>query len=340
MMKILKELCGAGGISGDEGKVRDIILSRIGGKAEYRVDSLGNVLAFKKGAKRPPKRVMFCAHMDEVGLIVTYIEDSGVLRFDAVGGIDPRVLPGAKVKVGAGGIDGVIGQKPVHLLKDEEKGAAPDIEQLYIDIGAKDKAGAEKYVKPGDSVVFEGGAELFGDGLIKGKALDDRAGCALLLDLMTADLPFDAYFAFTVQEEVGTRGAKAAAFSIEPDIALVVEATTAADVAGVERAKQVCRLKSGAVLSFMDKGTIYDKELYSLAFEIAREKGIGCQAKAAVAGGNDAAAIHSSRGGVRTLALSVPCRYIHSPVSVMAREDLESARALLFELAKRLPALK
>lgn len=340
MIEILKGLCSAGGISGDEGKVRELILSRISGKAECRVDALGNIIAFKRGAERAGKRVMFAAHMDEVGLIVTAIEESGVLRFSTVGSIDSRVIMGSGVKVGTGEVAGVIAQKPVHLLKENEKGTAPDTEQLYIDIGARDKADAERYVKLGDSVVFEGGFELFGDGLIKAKAFDDRAGCALLVNLIESDLPYDIYFVFTVQEEVGTRGAKAAAFSVGPDIAVVVETTTAADIAGVDKVKQVCRLKEGAAVSFMDKGTIYDRELYDLAFEAARERGIKCQPKAAVAGGNDAAAIHTSRGGVKTLTISVPCRYIHSPVSVAAKEDLEGAGELLKELAGRLAVLK
>lgn len=336
MIEILKKLCNAGGISGDEGSVRDIILSLISDKAECKVDALGNIIAFKKGARRPEKRVMLAAHMDEVGLIVTAIEESGMLRFSTVGGIDSRVIMGSRVKVGAGEIVGVIAQKPVHLLSEKEKGTAPEVEQLYIDIGAKDKADAEKYVSLGDSVVFEGEFETFGQGLIKAKALDDRAGCALLVDLIQRDLPYDVYFVFTVQEEVGTRGAKTAAFAVEPDIALVVETTTAADIAGVDKAKQVCRLKDGVAVSFMDRGTIYDRRLYDLCFQVAREKGIKCQPKAAVAGGNDAAAIHASRSGVRTLTVSLPCRYIHSPVSVIAGEDLDSATVLLRELVGRL----
>ena len=170
-------------------------------------------------------------------------------------------------------------------------------------------------------------------GRIRSRAIDDRAGCAILIDLMKKDLPYDCTFVFAVQEEVGLRGSKTAAFAAEPEAAIVVESTTAADIPGVEPEKQVCHVGKGPVLSFMDRATIYDREYFALAKKLAAEKGIPCQVKEAVAGGNDAGAIHVSRGGVRTAAVSLACRYLHSPVGMIAEEDFHHAEELIEAMA-------
>ena len=166
------------------------------------------------------------------------------------------------------------------------------------------------------------------------KAIDDRAGCAILLHLLEQDAPYDFTAAFLVQEEVGLRGAKAAAYTVDPDFALVLEATTAADIAGAEEDAKVCCLGGGPVVSFMDRSTIYDKELYRMAFSLAEKNGISCQTKSRIAGGNDSGAIHVSRGGVRTLAISLPCRYLHSPSCLADLNDLDACTALLPLLVK------
>lgn len=334
-LELLRRLCAARGISGSENEVRDLILEEIRPYAvSVKVSPLGNIIAFKKGAKRPKTRLMLNAHMDEVGMIVTHIMDSGLLKFDLVGGIDRRVLCGKAVTV-RDNVSGVIGAKPIHLLDGEEKEKSVPVRDLYIDIGAKDKEEAEQYVAPGDVVCFD---SIFDTthGMIKSRALDDRAGCAILIDMIQNDLEYDMIFVFAVQEEIGLRGSKTAAYSVEPQAAIVVESTTAADVAGVSKENQVCKVGDGAVVSFMDRHTIYDKEYYRMAFASAKKAGVKCQAKQAIAGGNDAGAIHISRSGVRTIAVSLPCRYLHSAVGMISQEDLHSAQKLIFELAGRI----
>ncbi len=333
--ELLQRLCTARGISGSEKQVRDIILNEIKTYANtVEVSPLGNIIAFKKGAKKPKTRLMLNAHMDEVGLIVTHITEDGLLKFAPVGGIDRRVLCGKPVTVG-NGVPGVIGAKPIHLLEDEEKEKSIPVKNLYIDIGAADREEAEQYVTPGDPVTFDSVFDA-SHGMIKSRALDDRAGCAILIEMMKRDLEYDMAFVFAVQEEIGLRGSRTAAFAVDPQAAIVVECTTAADVAGVEKERQVCRVGDGAVLSFMDRSTIYDKEYYKMAFEAAEKVGVKCQAKRAVAGGNDAGAIHVSRGGVRTVAVSLPCRYLHAPVGLIAQEDYYSAQKLVFKLAEKI----
>lgn len=333
MTDILRKLCLVNGISGRENEVREMILSEIEPYAQCTVDSMGNIIAFKKGKKSAVSKVMLAAHMDEVGFMVNYITENGFIKITPVGGIDQRVIYGRRVVIGKNKITGVIGAKPVHLLSGDESKKVPDFSEMYVDIGASSKEEAAKYVCLGDSVYFDSDIYTFGDGFIKGKAIDDRAGCAVLIDMIKHEQPYDLYFVFTVQEEVGTRGAKGAAFSVMPEKAIVVETTTAADIAGVGGEKRVCELGKGPVVSFMDRGTIYDNELYSLAFSIAKREGIPCQTKTLVAGGNDSAAIHVSGSGVKTVAVSLPCRYLHSPSCVIKENDYEDALKLIPILA-------
>lgn len=335
MLETLKTLCSLQGASGREDAVRDYLIERIGTHAEYEVDALGNLLVHKKGAQRAKKKVMLAAHMDEVALIITYITEDGYLKFSPVGGIDPRVLFGRSVFVGDQKLPGVIGAMPVHLLEKDDLKKIPDFEKLYIDIGASSADQAKEAVHLGDIAYFDSPFMPFGERRIKAKALDDRAGCAILSEMIESDLPFDLDFAFTVQEEVGLRGAGAAAFRLDPDYAIVVETTTAADIAGVQPHKRVCALGKGAVVSFMDKSTLYDRRLYDFAFSLAERKNIRCQTKTLVAGGNDAGAIHKSRGGVKTITVSVPCRYLHSPSCVIEEGDLYDTADLVRALAQR-----
>jgi putative aminopeptidase FrvX len=336
MLELLTRLCNAPGVSGDESSVAAIITSEIKGHAEYKIDNLGNIIVFKKGLSRPQTRLMLCAHMDEVGLIVTFITETGLLKFDTVGGIDPRVIIGRRIKLSKSSIAGVIATKAVHLQNAEERKVSPDVDKLYIDIGAISREDALKYVTLGDTAIFDSDFTEFGDGLIKARALDDRVGCTMLIELIKSELPFDCHFAFTVQEEVGLRGAKTATYAIKPDAALVLETTTAADIPFIDDHKKVCYLGRGPVLSFMDGRTIYDRGLFDLALTLAEENGIRCQVKQAVAGGNDSGAIHISNEGVRTLAVSLPCRYLHSPCCVIKYEDLLDTLKLVREL---LPAI-
>ncbi len=334
-IKLLEQLCALHGVSGDEEAVRDFILAQITPYTESAVvDAMGNIIAEKKGAQPAKTKLMLNAHMDEVGLIVTHIDSDGYLKFAPVGGIDKRVLCGRSVVIG-GGVPGVIGAKPVHLMGADERGKAVPVGELYLDIGASSRQEAEKAVRLGDTVCFAAPFDTQ-NGMIRGRALDDRAGCAILIDMIQSDLPYDMTFVFCVQEEVGTRGSRTAAYQVRPQAAIVVETTTAADIAGVPEEKQVCRLGGGAVLSFMDKGTIYDRAYYDLALDTAREAQLPCQIKQAVAGGNDAGAIHASRDGVRTIAVSLACRYLHSAVGQIAQEDFRSTRQLIMKLAARI----
>lgn len=334
MLEMIKELCTLSGISGRENAVRDYIIEKIKDYAEYSVDPLGNLLVFKKGKKPAAKKVMLDAHMDEVGLIITAITSEGYLRFTKVGGIDTRVIIGRTVKVGDKAVNGVIGIKPVHLVDKSAEADIPKAEDLYIDIGAASKDEAAEYVHLGDSAWFAGGFVEFGEGFVKSKALDDRVGCAILIEMIRSELEYDAWFSFSVQEEIGTRGAQTAAFTIAPDYAIVVETTTAADISGVKDEKRVCICGKGGTVSFMDRSTLYSKELFDRAFEIAEKENIAIQPKTMVAGGNDAGAIHKSRGGVKVLTVSVPCRYLHSPSGVIKLSDAEESLKLIKALAE------
>lgn len=334
-ISVIRELSLLQGVSGDEGEVRDFIEKQLPSDCEKRIDPAGNLIVCKKGKSRPGKSVMLCAHMDEVGFIVTYVTEEGLLKFTNVGGITPSAVFGRRVRFKNGTL-GVIAAKAVHMVKGEEKDKQPKIEDLWIDIGAGSREEAEKLVQRGDCCCFESEFFEFGSGFIKGKALDDRIGCAILLELLKKELPYDITCVFTVQEEIGARGAGCAAYNVRPDFAIVLEATTACDIAGVEGAKRVCEAGKGAVVSFMDRSTAYDRELYRLAFDIAAEKKIPVQTKTMVAGGNDSGAIHKTAGGVRTAAVSVPTRYLHTPACVMKLSDVQASAELAEELCKRL----
>lgn len=329
---LLKKLCDCSGVSGDEAKVRDLIISEIKDYADtIKVDNLGNLIVHKLGKNRPVNRLMLSAHMDEVGLMVTDVTSDGYIKFDEIGGIDRRVLPAKAVVIGDNCTNGVIGLKPIHLTNGDEGSAIPELRDMYIDIGAETSKEALDMVKIGDSINFL--PSFFeNDRTIRSKAIDDRFGCLVLIELIKSELEYDADFVFAVQEEVGLRGAKVVAYSVDPQFALVIETTTAADIPEVESSKQVCRLGDGAVISVMDRRTIYDKELVAKAFSSAEKIGVKAQYKRAVAGGNDSGVIHQSRGGVRTLAISLPCRYLHSPNCLADKNDCESVYSLTYEM--------
>lgn len=333
MIETLKKLCTIPGASGDEEKVREFVRECVAECAdEIREDSIGNLFVLKKGQKRREKPFMVCAHMDEVGIIIKEITSDGYLKFDFVGGVDRRVVIGKRVFVGEKGIPGVIGMRAVHLTTREERKKAPKLSELCIDIGCEKKAKAERIVRPGDYGVFDSDVKMLGEHKIKARALDDRFGCAAMIQLIKEELLYDTWFVFTVQEEVGCRGATVAAYSLSPAFALVLEGTTAADIPSSEGAMRVCAPGEGAVIGCMDGGTIYDKKMFSLLRGIAEEKGIKWQMKSRVAGGTDASRIHVSRGGVRTTSLSLATRYIHSPSSVADVRDMEAVLKLSREL--------
>lgn len=334
-VELVKALCDLDGISGAEDQVRAYIESQVAGHCETSVDARGNLICVKKGRKTPAKKIMLSAHMDEVGFVVTGIDDDGFLRFSTVGGIDSRVVIGKTVRLESG-IPGIVGTKPIHMQSKEEQDTPLKISDMYLDIGAVSKEDAEKYVSLGDRVAFRSNFVSFGNGRIKGKALDDRAGCACLIQLLQQEAEYDFTAAFTVCEECGKSGAGNAAFSIQPDIAIVVETTTAADVHGVGELDQVATQGQGPCLSFMDGTAIYDRQLFRRGLEIAKENNIPCQMKRGTCGGNDSGDIQSTGAGVKVMAVSMPGRYIHSASNVLKVSDIDATTALLAHLVEDL----
>lgn len=320
---LLETLCNADGVSGNEGAIRNIILSEIRPFADdIKIDSMGNIIAFKKGI-RSEKKIMLCAHMDEVGFIISGFTDSGYLKFKTVGGIDTRVILSKRVRTSSS-IPGVIGMKAIHLQTPDERENVPKISSLFIDIGTKSKEEAQKNVKLGEYAAFDTKYADFGQDKIKAKAIDDRAGCYALCEAIKHKCEYDMYAVFTVQEEVGLRGAQIAAYSVAPDVCLVLESTTCSDVYKTEPHEQVTKCGGGAAVSIMDRASVSDRELAPALFDFAQKNNIPVQYKKTTMGGNDAGAVHISREGVKTATVSVPCRYLHSPVGVASKSDIKA----------------
>ena len=308
MLGRLEALCNLNGVSGDEGRVRRYIRDIAKDYAdEVWVDTMGNLYAHKKGEGR---RVMACAHMDEVGMIVWGAMDNGLLAYQA-GGIDPRVVVSKRVVIGPDEVPGVIGSKAIHLQSREEFSHVLGHNELFIDIGAKDKADALKYVNPGDYVSFTTKWERYGEDKMKANSYD----C-------------DFYAVFTVQEELGLRGAQAAVYNVKPEVALILEGTTANDMPEAEGHQHVTKVGAGPAISFMDGGTIVRPKMFEALKRTAKEAGIPFQIRQGTRGGTDAGAIHKALSGCITGGISVPCRYIHSPSSVASIRDFENAYKL------------
>ncbi len=332
---ILRELSDAIGVSGKEDAVRKLILQAIEPHAsDIRIDALGSVTAKLAGTDTGRPRVMIAAHMDEVGFMVTGIDGDGLLRFTNVGGLDDRILPGLRVKVGDTGLPGCIIWVPIHQNKDQN---VVKIKTLRIDIGASNKDGAAALVKPGDRIAFDTRFADVGDDVVRGKAFDDRVGCSLLVDVLQGGpYPVDALAAFTVQEEIGLRGALVAAQTLSPDVALVLEGTTAQDLPNPlalpdddEDLNPTCRLGGGPVLTVMDRSMIVNPRLLAFLRETAAAQGIPYQYKTQLGGGTDGGAIHTANGGTPTAVISMPCRYIHSPVAFLRRDDYDHTLRLV-----------
>ena len=348
-INLLRELTLCFGPSGCEDAVRSLIIDQIKGDCDsYTVDKAGNLIAVIRGRgldydRKNPRRLMLSAHMDEVGFMVTAITEEGYLKFGTVGGIDPRVMCGRHVLVGDDKrqIHGVIASKAIHLQTPEERTKATPVKNMYIDIGARDAEDAKKYVSVGDYAVFDSEFVTFGkdNSRIKAKALDDRAGCAMLIEIMRdlrrtpCDMPFDVCFAFTTCEEVGISGANVAAFEIAPDNAIILEATAVNDLPGAGR-NFVSKQGEGGTLSLCDRGTVYDMGFIDFARQTAEQNGLKCQLKQAFTGGTDAAHIQRSLSGVRVLGLSLPTRYIHSASNVALYEDFEQTWKLVVAMIR------
>ncbi|MBE6682808.1 MAG: M42 family metallopeptidase [Ruminococcaceae bacterium] len=336
MMKYLKKYCDILGPSGMEDLVREAIIEDIKDSGcKYETDPMGNLIVFKKGKKARKNKVLFSAHMDEVGFMVKYIDDEGYLWFDSVGGVDRRVVSGRRIVFCESQINGVVASKAIHMQTPEERGKCEAISEMHIDIGASNKEDAKKYITVGDCCTFEPDYEEFGSGLVRSKALDDRFGCAALVSMINSELEYDTYFAFNTCEEIGCDGAKEVAHRLRPDVVIALEATTAGDVLGVSKSKCACSVGKGAVLSLMDRSTIYDKGLVELAVSVADEKGIKWQYKNVVAGGNEAGVYQRAASGARVLAISAPARYIHSASNVLSLEDMQAVADLAAAINER-----
>lgn len=326
LLKKLTEACGG---PSQEGEVRDLIRKEVTPFADsITTDALGNLITVRNGKSNGPK-VMLAAHMDEVALMIVSIESSGLLKFRPIGGIDPRVLVAKSVVIGKRRTPGVIGSKPIHLQKPNERKKPIGIDELFIDIGAAKREEAEKLVSIGELAYFTTDFRKIGADKYKAKALDDRVGCALIIDLLKDECKFPLYGVFTVQEEVGLRGAGAAAHQVCPDIALVLEGTTASDVPEIAEHKHATTLGKGPSLTFMDSSVIPDPRLVAKLMQIAEQNDIPVQYRRNTAGGTDAGRIQSSRTGIRVAVIAVPCRYIHSPVSVMSKSDYDNTFKLV-----------
>lgn len=323
MLSLLKEYTDAFGVTGSEKYIRETIKGKIEGLGVNYTDSMGNLIVHRSGKG---KRVMLAAHMDEVGFIAVRIRPDGGIKFATVGGIDGRILLSKRVYFKRSGIRGVIGCKPIHLQSISERNKPIAEDELFIDIGAKDAEEAGKYIKPGDYAVFESEYVDMGR-FVKAKALDDRVGCAVITELLKENYSHDLYAAFTVQEEAGLRGARTAAYAVKPEIALVFEGTTCADFVKDEK-DFVTECGKGPVLSVMDRASIGDSRLLRKIIKAAEDNNIPYQMRRGNVGGNDAGSIHKAAEGCITAAISVPTRYIHSPVSMMCKEDFENVLRL------------
>lgn len=327
----LERLTRLDGVSGREDAVRQEIARQLSSIAQdVRADALGNLIAFKPG--RTERKIILCAHMDEVGLMVKYISPAGFLSFVPVGGIDPRTLLAQRVRVhtASGALTGVIGTKPAHITQEAERGKAVPMSELFIDVGL-DGPEAARRVALGDFAALERSFVEFGDGRLCSKAFDDRVGCFCLLEaLKRVENPlYGVHIVFSAQEEVGLRGAGTAAFGLEADLALAVDATGAADIPLCRPQDYIVRLGGGVAVSAMDAATITPKWLFEGLIDLCRAENIPHQVRIAPRGGNDAGAIHRARKGIPACALSIPARNIHSNVEIVDKKDVQATVDLL-----------
>jgi endoglucanase len=340
MVEVLEKLSNANGVTGREDEVRELIKEHLKPYVdEVREDKLGNLIAFKKGSKDAPT-VMLAAHMDEVGLMIKNIKKKGFLQFTKVGGIDDRILLAQKVVVHTdkGPLKGVVGCKPVHIQTDEERKKVINADKLFIDIGAKDKEEAEEMgVQVGDVVSFDTKFACLSDKVVLGKALDNRAGCAIMIEAMKRLQKVDCnvYAVGTIQEEVGLRGATIAAFQLKPDVGIALDTTVAGDTPGVAEGEAPAKMGNGPVVTVADAGLIVHPKLLRLLIDAAKENKIPHQLETGIRGTTDAARIALSREGIPSGVIAAATRYIHSPVALMNLDDAEKAVELVVAAIKK-----
>lgn len=335
---LLERLSNACAVSGDEGEVRAIVLEEIKPfVTEVQVDALGNVLATVRAKSERPLRVMLDAHMDEVGFMIVEEEEGGIYKFESVGGIDVRQVVAKPVWVGKNHLPGVIGARPIHLTSEEERSKTIPIENLRIDLGPE---GAGK-AKAGDRAVFASSFQQIGPSL-RGKALDDRLGVVTLIELLKNVPPqIELLAAFTVQEEIGLRGARVAAFALQPDLAIAIDATPANDLPSwddSENTRYNTRLGNGPAIYVADGATLSHPLLVRHLVETAEKHHIPYQIRQPGSGATDAGAIHRQRAGIPSISVSVPNRYPHSALSLASLADWQNTLALIYaSLAEMIP---
>jgi len=330
LVESLEKLSNANGVTGREDEVRDLMKQYLKPYVdEIREDKLGNLITFKKGKKGAPT-VMLAAHMDEIGLMIKNIKKKGFLQFTKIGGIDDRILLAQKVIVHTdkGPLNGVVGSKPVHIQTEEERKKVIDAEKLFIDVGAKDKEEAEKMgVQVGDVVSFDTKFARLSNNVVLGKAFDNRVGCAVMVEAMKRLQKVDCnvYAVGTIQEEVGLRGAAIAAFQLEPDVGIALDASVAGDTPGVGEGEAPAKMGEGPVLTVADAGLIAHPKVLRLLIDSAKENTIPYQLETGIKGSTDAARIALTREGVPSGVIAIPARYIHSPAAILNLEDAEKA---------------
>ncbi len=341
MKDLLKKLADASGVSGFEDDVRNIMMDELKGQVdELEVDTLGNMIATRYGSP-DGKKIMLAAHMDEIGLMVRYIDKNGFIKFSKIGGINDQMLLNQEVTIHTsnGDITGVIGSKPPHRMKEAERKKIIDYENMFIDIGVSDREEAEKIVKLGDTITIDQEFVSLGN-LYKGKALDNRIGCAVLVEVMKkAKTNATIYGVGTVQEEVGLKGARTAAFKLNPDMALALDVTIAGDHPGIKEEDAPAKLGKGPGIILTDasgRGLITHPMVKELLINAAEEEGIPYQLEVSEGGTTDATAIHLTREGIPTGVISPPSRYIHTPVSVIDMVDVENAVKLILAVLERM----
>ena len=337
--RLLERLCNACAVSGEESEVRDIVLEHIRPFVDLvKVDALGNVLATRLGHGKNRLRVMVAAHMDEVGLMLTSDEDNGFFRFDAVGGLDVSELVSKPFWVGKKHIPGIIGIKPIHLTDEDELHKPVSLDSLRLDVGPENG----KKVKVGDWATFSTKFTRLGPS-VRAKALDDRFGVAILIELLRQPMPhLDLMAAFTVQEEVGLRGARVAAYALDPDLAFVLDSTPARDLphwedggyyvepGETENTRYNTRLDAGPAIYVADSATLSDPRLIRHLVETAEMFEIPYQLRQPGGGGTDAGAIHRQREGIPVVSISVPSRYLHTAASIARIDDWKNTQALIY----------
>lgn len=340
---LLSKICHIPGAPGFEDKVRSFVLSEIEPLVDtIKVDAMGNVIAKKKG--KEPLRLMAAAHMDEIGFVVTHIDNDGFVRFHTLGGFDPKTLTAQRVIVhGTKDLLGVMGTKPIHLMKPEERAKAPSISEYFIDLGLP-KQEVEKYISIGDSITRERELVEMGN-CVNSKSLDNRVSVFILIEALKAlkgiEIPYDFYAVFTVQEEIGLRGATTAASQVNPDFALGLDVTIAFDVPGAQPHESVTRLGEGAAIKIMDGSVISDRRMVSYLKNCANQSDIKWQAEVLPAGGTDTAPLQrAGQNGSIAGAISIPCRHIHQVIEMCDKSDVKACIDLLVSAVKNMDTFK